>query len=231
MSVHDGHRQRRKELFRKHGLATFADHEVLELLLYYAVPRQDTNPIAHRLIERFGSLEGVFCASFDELQQVEGIGENAATLIRLMFPLCRRVRTEGNRHPTILNTDARVGDYFLELFLGETKELLYQACLDGKGKLLARYLLAEGGVDRVNLNMRTIAENALRVNASSVILAHNHPSGVALPSEEDNKTTLEIWRVLGSIGVELVDHIIVADDDYVSLRDNGLFEMEADHGI
>ena len=93
MSVHEGHRQRKKEQFREHGLDAFADHEALELLLYYAIPRQDTNPIAHRLIERFGSLEGVFSAPAYELQKVEGVGENAATLIRLLFPLCRRART------------------------------------------------------------------------------------------------------------------------------------------
>ena len=97
MSVHEGHRQRKKEQFREHGLDAFADHEALELLLYYAIPRQDTNPIAHRLIERFGSLEGVFSAPAYELQKVEGVGENAATLIRLLFPLCRRVRTSGGR--------------------------------------------------------------------------------------------------------------------------------------
>ena len=109
MSVHEGHRQRKKEQFREHGLDAFADHEALELLLYYAIPRQDTNPIAHRLIERFGSLEGVFSAPAYELQKVEGVGENAATLIRLLFPLCRRVRTSGGRHEVIFaRTSARI---------------------------------------------------------------------------------------------------------------------------
>ena len=119
MSVHEGHRQRKKEQFREHGLDAFADHEALELLLYYAIPRQDTNPIAHRLIERFGSLEGVFSAPAYELQKVEGVGENAATLIRLIFPLCRRVRTSGGRHEVIFNTRENIGAYFIELFLGE----------------------------------------------------------------------------------------------------------------
>ena len=119
MSVHEGHRQRKKEQFREHGLDAFADHEALELLLYYAIPRQDTNPIAHRLIERFGSLEGVFSAPAYELQKVEGVGENAATLIRLLFPLCRRVRTSGGRHEVIFNTRENIGAYFIELFLGE----------------------------------------------------------------------------------------------------------------
>ena len=210
MSVHEGHRQRKKEQFREHGLDAFADHEALELLLYYAIPRQDTNPIAHRLIERFGSLEGV--------------GENAATLIRLLFPLCRRVRTSGGRHEIIFNTRENIGAYFIELFLGERREVFYEACLDAKGKLLACYRLAEGSPDQVTINMRRVVENALNANASLVVLSHNHPSGVALPSKEDNQTTLQIKRALADIGVQLVDHVIVADGDFVCLRDNGLLD-------
>ncbi len=223
MGVHEGHRARKKEQFRKHGLDAFADHEALELLLYYAIPRQDTNPIAHRLLERFGSLEGVFSAPCAELQKVEGVGESAATLIRLLFPLCRRVRTAGVKHEIILNTRENVGDFFLELFLGERQEVFYEACLDAKGKLLACFRLAEGSADQVSVNMRAIVENALNANASLVLLAHNHPSGVALPSNADSQTTLQIRRALADIGVELVDHIIVADDDFVSLRDSKLF--------
>ena len=210
MSVHEGHRQRKKEQFREHGLDAFADHEALELLLYYAIPRQDTNPIAHRLLERFGSLEGV--------------GENAATLIRLLFPLCRRVRTSGGRHEVIFNTRENIGSYFIELFLGERREVFYEACLDAKGKLLACYRLAEGSPDQVTINMRRVVENALNANASLVVLSHNHPSGVALPSKEDNQTTLQIRRALADIGVQLVDHVIVADGDFVCLRDNGLLD-------
>lgn len=224
MSVHEGHRQRKKEQFREHGLDAFADHEALELLLYYAIPRQDTNPIAHRLIERFGSLEGVFSASTYELQKVEGVGENAATLIRLLFPLCRRVRTSGGRHEVIFNTRENIGAYFIELFLGERREVFYEACLDAKGKLLACYRLAEGSPDQVTINMRRVVENALNANASLVVLSHNHPSGVALPSKEDNQTTLQIKRALADIGVQLVDHVIVADGDFVCLRDNGLLD-------
>lgn len=222
MNVHSGHRQRKKEQFRSHGLDAFADHEVLELLLFYAVPRQDTNPIAHRLLSRFGSLEGVFSASLAELQKVEGVGENAATLIRLIFPLCRRVRTAGGRHEVILNSRESAGEYFLELFFGEKQEIFYEACLDAKGKLLACCRLAEGGADSVSVNVRKVVENALSANASHVILSHNHPSGIALPSEADNRTTMQIARALEGIGVQLIDHIIVADGDFVCLRDNGL---------
>ena len=154
MPVHEGHRSRKKEQFRAHGLDAFADHEVLELLLYYAVPRQDTNPIAHRLMEKFGSLDAVFAADRAALEEVEGIGENASTLISLMFPLMRRIRASSGAHETILSDTEQAGAYFLDLFLGEREEKLYEACLDAKGRLLACHLVAEGDTDSVQLNMR-----------------------------------------------------------------------------
>ena len=213
MPVHEGHRSRKKEQFRAHGLDAFADHEVLELLLYYAVPRQDTNPIAHRLMEKFGSLDAVFAADRAALEEVEGIGENAS-----------------GAHETILSDTEQAGAYFLDLFFGEREEKLYEACLDAKGRLLACHLVAEGDTDSVQLNMRKIVENALKCGASSVLLSHNHPSGVALPSPADNATTLSVFDALRTVGVELADHIIVADDDFVSLRHNGLLPERKGNG-
>lgn len=222
MAVHDGHRQRKKEQFRMHGLDAFADHEVLELLLYYAIPRRDTNPVAHRLMERFGSLDGVFSATVEELEEVEGVGKNAATLLALWMPLYRRVRTKPTAKEVILNSTEQAGRYFMDLFFGMRREELYEACLDAKGKLLACCRIAEGGVDAVNISTRRLVENALKCGASAVILAHNHPSGIALPSPDDNTTTLAVWDALRAVGIPLIDHIIVADEDYVSLHDNGL---------
>ena len=222
MSVHDGHRARKRAQFREHGLDAFADHEALELLLYYAVPRADTNPVAHRLLERFGSLDGVLSAPPGELEKVEGVGENAATLLALLLPLVRRARMTTAKTPVILNGTRAAGDYFTDLFFALREERLYEACLDAKGKLLRCDAVAEGGVDAVTLNLRKIVELAFRCNASAVILAHNHPSGVALPSPDDNQTTLMAWDALRKVGVELLDHIIVADDDFVSLKENGL---------
>lgn len=222
MAVHDGHRQRKKEQFRMHGLDAFADHEVLELLLYYAIPRRDTNPVAHRLMERFGSLDGVFSATVEELEEVEGVGKNAATLLALWMPLYRRVRTKPKAKETVLNSTEQAGQYFMDLFFGMRREELYEACLDAKGKLLACCRIAEGSVDAVNINTRRLVENALKCGASAVILAHNHPSGIALPSPDDNTTTLAVWDALRAVGIPLIDHIIVADEDYVSLHDNGL---------
>ena len=222
MAVHDGHRARKKEQFRTHGLDAFADHEALELLLFYAIPRVDTNPVAHRLIERFGSLDGVLSAPPEELEKVEGVGESAATLLSLILPLVRRSRMTASKKPVILGTTQAAGEYFVDLFFGMREERLYEACLDAKGKLLRCAKVADGSVDAVSVNIRVIVENALKCGASAVVLSHNHPSGVALPSEDDNATTLAVYDALRTVDIRLLDHIIVADDDFVSIRDNGL---------
>lgn len=222
MGIHDGHRARKREQFLAHGLDAFSDHEALELLLYFAIPRGDTNPTAHRLLERFGSLDAVLSATARELEQVEGVGANAAALLLLVVPLVRRARTASTRAPVILGDTEAMGRYFTELFFGMREERVYLACLDAKRKLLRCAAVADGGTDAASVNLRRVVEAAFQSNASVVVLAHNHPSGVALPSADDNHATLMAWDALRRIGVELIDHIIVADDDFVSLRDNGL---------
>lgn len=220
---HKGHRERKKVQFREHGLDAFADHEVLELLLFYAIPRADTNPVAHRLLDRFGTLDAVLSAPAEELAQVEGMGEHAATLLALLLPVVRRAFFESQgRSGLVLASAEQLGQYFCRLFFGARQEVFYEVCLDAKGKLLRCYKLAEGSVNMVNVNVRCIVENALRSHASAVALSHNHPSGIALPSADDNATTLMVYDALRTVGIELVDHIIVADDDFVSLYENGL---------
>ena len=222
MGVHDGHRVRRREQFLQHGLDAFADHEVLELLLFYALPRRDTNPIAHELIDRFGSLEQVLAASPEELAQVPGMGTAAAALIKLVPQITRRARASSADAETPLDTTERIGRFFVEQYIAEKQEIMYQLCLDAKGRMLSCRRVSEGSAAAVSLNLRQIVENALRSNAVLVALAHNHPSGVAFPSREDIAATLQVRGALETIGVQLVDHIIVADDDFVSLRQEGL---------
>ena len=226
MAIYDGHRQKMRQRFLKGGLDSFADHEALELLLYYAIPRRDTNPIAHALIDRYGSLSAVLAAPVEDLQKVEGIGESAAILLKLVPRLCAKARlADADRQELILNTASRAGAYLLERFYGEQNEVIYQLCLDRKGKLLACKKLGEGSIASAALDVRKLVENAILHSASSVVLAHNHPSGIASPSVEDYAATDRARNALETIGVALADHIIVADGDFVSLAETGYLEI------
>ena len=221
MGIHDGHREKKRQQFLQHGLDSFADHEVLELLLFYAIPRKDTNPIAHALMDRFGSLDAVLSAPVEELCRVNGVGPAAAALLKLTPQVYRRARMAAAERERVLNSSQRAGDYLLELFTGETAEVLYELCLDRKGKLLACRRVGEGGVSSINVDLRKIVENALLTGASGVILSHNHPSGIALPSADDCAATVRVKEALKTVGLVLVDHIVVADGDYVSMADSG----------
>ena len=221
MGIHDGHREHMRQRYLAGGLEGFAEHEALELLLYSASPRRDTNPIAHALIERYGSLSAVFSAPVEDLKKVEGVGESAAVLLKLAPQLYRKARLSDAEQETVLSSVERVGAYLLERFAGEKNEVVYQLCLDRKGKLLACKKLGEGGVASADLDIRRLVENALLTGASSVVLAHNHPSGVALPSRDDYAATDRAKTALAVVGVALADHIIVADGDFVSMSDSG----------
>ena len=221
MGIHDGHREKMRQRFLKSGLDAFADHEALELLLYYAIPRRDTNPIAHALMERYGSLSAVLAAPVEDLKKVEGVGESAAILLKLAPQLYRKAKMSDAEQETILSSVERVGAYLLDRFAGEKNEVVYQLCLDRKGKLLVCKKLGEGGVASADLDIRRLVENALLTGASAVVLAHNHPSGVALPSRDDYAATDRAKTALAVVGVALTDHIIVADGDFVSMADSG----------
>ena len=222
MGVHDGHREKMKKRFLEGGLDHFADHEALELLLFYAIPRRDTNELAHRLIDHYGSLDAVLSAPVEDLLRTDGIGEHAAVLLKLVPRVVQKSRLSAANREMVLSDVNRMGDYLLERFRGEKNEVIYQLCLDRKGKLLSCRRLNEGGVDSSELNIRRLVENALLASASLVVLAHNHPSGIALPSQEDYVTTDRVAAALEVVGIQLLDHIIVADDDYVSMADSGV---------
>ena len=228
MGIHDGHREKMRKRFCETGLEGFADHEALELLLYYAIPRRDTNELAHRLILRYGSLSALLQAPVEDLQRVEGIGESAAAFLKLVPAFVYKAQRSAAGQDTILNSTEKAGRFLLSCFAGERNEAIYQLCLDRKGKLLACKRLSEGSSTAAELNIRRLVENALLSSASAVILSHNHPSGIALPSREDYATTQWVQEALRTIGVELLDHIIVAENDYVSLADSGILQRRQD---
>ena len=222
MGTHDGHRQRLKTEFLARP-DSFPDHKLLELLLFYANPRSDTNPLAHELMDHFGSLAGVLDATPEELQKVKGVGEHAAVLFKVVKEFSGRYLTVRTQVDGIAR-NAR--DYYALLrpyFFGARNEMLCLLCLDGKHKVLGIRRLGEGNVNAVSITTRLIAEAALSLNASAVVLAHNHVSGIALPSDEDVATTNSLAPILSTLGIDLTDHLIFVDDDMVSLRDSGFY--------
>ena len=224
MRTDKGHRQRVKDRFRKEGLDGFEESHALELLLFYAIPRRDTKPVARRLLDKFGSLATVMEAPIEALQQVEGIGPGAATFLKLVHEMGGYYLKNRDQDVCILNDLNVCGDYLVKFFRGKRTESVWVLCLDAKCKLLACQQVAEGGVDCVSISPRSVMEVALNVNASSVILAHNHPGGYAKPSDSDVVTTRYLGKVLATMGLPLVDHFVVAEGDYISMRQSGLYE-------
>ncbi len=219
--MHGGHRERMREKFLKHGPQILKDHELLELVLYYAIPRKNTNDTAHLLMERFGSLKNVLKADLRELQEVPGVGPSAAVLLKLLCAVGDRADIP-SPPKTPVRSGEQVGEFFVHLLDGERREVLYLMCLDGKGKVLSCQTAAEGGVNVTAVSVRQVVDLALRSGASAVVLAHNHPSGVALPSRADQFMTKQVADALRPLGIRLLDHIVVADGDYVSMADSGM---------
>ena len=223
MSIHIGHRQRLKDRFRAEGLDHFDERHVLELLLFYAIPQRDTAPLARELLDHFGSLSQVLDASAAELEKVKGVGSNVSTLLTLITQISRYYMVQRTSNVTILNTTELCGQYLMQHFHGRRNETVFVLCLDAKCKVLCCKEVGEGSVNSANIPIRRIVEIALSVNATTVILAHNHPSGLAIPSSEDTLTTKRVALALDAVEICLADHIVVADDDFVSMAQSGQF--------
>ncbi|MBQ9942633.1 MAG: RadC family protein [Christensenellaceae bacterium] len=223
--MHKGHRQRMRERFLKTGLAGFADHEILELVLFYAIPRKDTNPIAHRLIKRFGSLKGVLSADIADLSAVEGVGDSAALLLRLFADISRLYMTPETKG-AVLDTAKKAADYLWPRFMGLSNEEAHLICLDTRYRIIHEELIAQGCLSAVPVFPRKIVALALQHDAASVILTHNHPGDDPQPSKADVETTLDVSKALGAVDIALSDHIIMGADRYYSFSDNTTHVLE-----
>ena len=223
MGIHDGHRDRVKQEFLQGGLEHFSEVRALELLLFYSRRQGDVNPTAHALLDAFGSLSAVLDAPTEELVKVEGVGENTAILLKLIPAMAARYLDSRNRAETFLTDADTLRARLVPYFFGAKNERSAIACFDSSQKLLRIQVLSEGSPTATDLNLRQIAGAALSVNASAVVLAHNHPSGNPAPSDEDLSTTRYLWGELKKLDVVLFDHVILTDGDMFSIRDSGYF--------
>ncbi len=223
--MHDqtGHRQRVKERFRKEGMDSFDEVHALELLLFYALPRVDTKPLARSLLDRFGSFPAVLEASQQELMGVNGVGESVATFIRLLNATVRYYLVRQKDAPTLLDTVEKCKDYLRRQFSGRGVETVFLLCLDAKCNLLNCYLLSEGDLSSAGIPIRRLVELSIASKATAVILAHNHPGGLAAFSPEDKLTTDMIADLLAQMGISLVDHFLYSDTEVVSMVECGKF--------
>ncbi len=220
-SVHKGHRKTLKKKFIENGLDLFEPHEALELYLYYAIPRKDTNPLAHRLLDRFVTLAGVCDAPIDELIEEFGLTENTAVLLKLLPEMARLYNESKLSNDNVIDLDT-IGDLIKSKFIGRTEEVVVLLLGDAKGKIIFFDVVAKGSVNSSDMPIRKIVDLSIRHNARLAFIAHNHPSGNALPSKNDLATTDALKATLNTVGVRLFDHFIVTDDDYVSLRESEL---------
>ena len=217
-NLHEGHRERVRQEFLQHGFdRNTPPHKILELLLFYCVQRADTNPLAHELINKYGSLAAVLDAPVEELAATRGLSERGAVLLKLIMPTAQRyIYDKQEQKPAFKNLDS-IGKYILGCYLGQTNEKVGVMCLDTKGSMLDFAFLGEGDINSVGISNRNLVKHALDVGATAVVLCHNHPNGIALPSDSDVELTKQTADMLSKIGIQLIDHVIVADTDFVSM--------------
>ena len=221
-NLHEGHREAlRNRFMREGGFEHFEDHQILELLLFYANARQDTNPLAHELLDTFGSLKGVLEARPEMLTAVKGIGPQSATLISMVVPLTRVWNRCAMAKPDRIGNSREAEKYCLSLVAGNRTERFYVIALNAQCNVLGRRRISEGSLSEVSAYPRLVMETALNYNAHSVLLCHNHPGGTCAPSQEDIASTLQLQRLLNGVGILVLDHIIVAGSVTYSMIEHG----------
>ena len=232
--LHCGHRQRLRQRYRKHGIETFADYEVIEMLLTLFIPRVDVKPIAKSLISNFKNLRGILNASVEELAKIKGLGENTCVSLKLLKDLitiyhANELQCGGDEMSTI----TKLTNYFKSKILSEKNEVLEMLCLDSQLRIIGdgSIRLVEGSVNSANVDIRKIVEIAIRCGASSIAIAHNHPSGNPKPSLEDIAFTKKLTTACKPISISFIEHTIVAKTATFSFRKDGHFDCLYDEAL
>lgn len=222
-SVHAGHRERVRENVLKNGFEQLEDHRLLELLLFYSIPREDTNELAHNLLNRFGSLAGVVKASPKELKKVSGVGDNTAVMLSSLGELCVRVLKEGNIKKTPYLNSSEIIELIKSHYINEPLERFLLLCFDSMMHLKFVEFISEGDTTKVEFDVKNLLGYVIDCDASLIVLAHNHPNGNPTPSGADIDTTFNISVTLRKIGVELIDHVIIGENSHYSMRNQSQY--------
>ncbi len=215
---HAGHRSKLKKRFLQQGFDGFEDHNILELLLFFAIPRRDTNVIAHKLIERFGSFSRVFEATVDELCSVDGIGRHAAELIKTYPAVAKRYYLDRFKEEKKLPEYHHLGQDLVLQFAGVDHEQVRLLFYDNSLSFRGQVILHEGDINSVSFSFRKVCDATLQHNAAFVIVAHNHPHGLPIASAEDLNTTSRLENFLAQMNVTMIDHFIIAEGRFSSIQ-------------
>ncbi len=229
--MHEGHRNRLRERFINEGLENFQDDEALELMLFYAIPRKDTNPVAHLLLKEFGSLSNVFDASLSDLENIEGIGRSTAVFIKLCVDAMKKYRTDRLQKEKQITTMQEAGEFACELLFSAKEEQVWILCLNMKSEVIAREKICDGSLTESPIYPRKIVSSALKHNAAKIILIHNHPGGVVKPSKEDVDATMTIISVIRNLDMEMLDHIITSDNRFYSFAASQSINKDVDKEV
>ena len=219
-TFHEKHRERLKEKFLEFGLDGLEDHELVELLLFYAVPRQNTNEIAHRLINEYGRISDILEADTENLMKIKGISKHSAVLFKLILASVNKYMNEQNDIANAMLTPQNIDKYIKNLFYGHTNEVAYALLLDKECVVKKVKKLSTGTVNAAPIYPREVVKLAVNEKYPYILLAHNHPNGNAMPSQNDLKITKTIELALNFVEVRLVDHVIVSGEKVISLAKN-----------
>lgn len=224
MGEHDDHRQRVYARALREGMAGFEEHNALEMLLFYCHPRMDTNALAHRLIARFGSFAGVLDAPLEELADVKGMGPVTASKVKLLPEICAYYQNSRFADIKVLDSVHLAVQYCAPKFFGKTQEMLLMVSLDDKRRVLRCTPLSNGSTNATAVSVPQVVGEAIKTHATGVLLAHNHPRGLAAPSPDDIRATMEVYKALNLVNIKLVDHLIFADDEHLSMAGAGYLQ-------
>ncbi len=219
-NLHAGHRQRMRDRFLKTGFDGFSEHQIVEMVLYYCCPRVDTNNLAHKLINEFGSFAGIIDASYDDLKKRGGLTQNAAVLFKMIPELLGSYYDNRTINKVCGNTDA-LKKLFIPYYIGTSEEIIRIACLNNSLGLICNVVIGKGSPSAANIDLRLLTETVMASKAAYVVMSHNHPQGGVKPSNEDIVCTEIIKDFLKNISVVLIDHVIVSGDKAYSMYENG----------